>query len=207
MTTASESDPTGRAVCRIALHGYARVGKDEAGKVLASRYGLERVAFGDLIKGDLDAIVQKHCGFSAFTQNDTQKSQIRELLVHYGYAAYQSIEARFFGNLPSRAVNTRIFRARECLLWRQRGGKILLVKRDGYGPAEPKEKEEVEQCIAAGLIDGVVHNCGDLEYLGNEVKYWMEKWGYYPALPEITGHSGFTVRSAPVSASDFRVGG
>lgn len=164
--------------CRIALHGYARVGKDEVGKILASRYGLERVAFGDWIKLDLDELIQKHLGFSAFTQSDEQKSQIREVLVHWGYSNYKSIEKRFFDGLPDRAVNTRIFRARECNLWREKGGKILLVKRQGYNAAEPKEKEELEQCIAAGLIDGVIHNCGDLTHLARESAYWMERFGY-----------------------------
>ena len=169
------------ARCRIALHGYARVGKDEVGKILASRYGLGRVAFGDLIKSDLDELIHRHLGFSAFTTSDEQKAKIREVLVHWGYSNYQSIEKRFFDALPERAVNTRIFRARECSLWRERGGKILLVKRPGYNAAEPKEREELDQCIAAGLIDGVVHNDLDIKHLETQCDYWMGQFGYAPA--------------------------
>lgn len=160
---------------RIALHGYARVGKDEVGKILVSQHGLTRVAFGDLIKADLDALVQQHLGFSAFTDNDQQKSQIRQLLVHWGYANYMSIEHRFFSSLPERAVNTRIFRALECYKWRDAGGSTYQVIRPGYGPAEPAEEAELKKCWDEGLIDGVIYNDKGIGDLAEQVQRIINK--------------------------------
>jgi hypothetical protein len=150
---------------RIAIHGYARVGKDEVGKILMDHYGLQRRAFGDLIKSDLDELVNAHLGFSAFTEIDSEKKQIRKILVDWGYANYESIEKRYFANLPKYVVNTRIFRPRECKLWKEHGGIVLHVIRPGYGPAEPSEEHELKACIEQGLVDDVIMNDGDLDRL------------------------------------------
>lgn len=154
---------------RIALHGVAGVGKDEVGKILVSKYGMTRVAFGDLIKADLDPLVREHLGFSSFTEDREQKAKIRELLVHWGYTNYESIERRFFSTLPERAVNTRIFRARECEQWRERGGVVIEVTRPGCAAAEPNEARELEDCWARGLIDAIIHNTGNLNDLEDAV--------------------------------------
>lgn len=161
---------------RIALHGYAGVGKDEVGKILVAKYGLTRVAFGDIIKADLDALAREHLGFSAFTQDREQKARIRELLVHWGYTNYESIERRFFSTLPEQAVNTRIFRARECEQWRARGGVVIEVTRLGTGPAEPNEERELAECFRLGLIDDTIANDGslaDLERQVDELVYFL----------------------------------
>jgi dephospho-CoA kinase len=159
---------------RIALHGYARTGKDTVGAMLVNK-GLTRVAMGDIIKADLDGLVQQHLGFSAFTQDDVQKKRIREVLVHWGYANYESVERRFFDNLPERAVNTRIFRVRECERWVQLGGVVWEVWRPGFGPAEAKEAEELDACRRAGLIARQITNDGDLSALAEEVdRAWQD---------------------------------
>ena len=74
---------------RIALHGYARTGKDSAGKVLMQLCPqMKRVAFGDLIKEDLRSLVETHLGIDPFTEDDNQKRVIRDVLVAWGYANY-----------------------------------------------------------------------------------------------------------------------
>ena len=58
----------------IAFAGYAREGKDAAATRLIS-LGWKRIAFGDIIKRQIDSLVQQHLGFSAFTENDTKRSR------------------------------------------------------------------------------------------------------------------------------------
>jgi hypothetical protein len=159
---------------RIALIGYARTGKDEVGKILVNRFGLTRVAFGDLIKADLDSLVRKHLGFSAFTEDDAQKNQIRGVLVHWGYANFASLERRLYETLPVNAVNTRIVRLAECHRWRKAGGVIWWVRRPGKGPAEPKEAEELKAVEAAGLIERQIINMGSLAELEDQVVRAMD---------------------------------
>jgi hypothetical protein len=158
------------APLRIALHGLARTGKDTVGAMLREMVpSLKRVAFGDIIKGDLDDLVRKHLGFSAFTENDEQKKQIREVLVHWGYANYTSVERRFFDSLPLHAVNTRLFRAREAELWIQAGGVVWEVVRPNTKPAEPREMIELQECRDKGFITANIWNGGTLDDLRVQV--------------------------------------
>lgn len=169
-------------LCRIALHGLARVGKDEVGNVLTRRFGLVRVALGDLIKRQLDSLVLKHLGFSAFTNEDHQKRQIREVLVRWGYANYENLLAEFMHDLPGRCVSTRIFRLEECLAWRDKGGLTFEVQRPGTMPAEPMEMHELNRCRAADMIDGVIVNDGSLLALSNATTNLMLARGYRDIL-------------------------
>lgn len=150
-------------VLRIALTGYAGVGKDVAGEILAAKLRLKRVALGDLIKEELDGLITKHLGFSAFTVVPEQKKRIREVLVHWGYANYDKLIQRFMRAVPKRAVNTRLFRLQEAREWVAIGGVIVEVRRTGFGPAEPKEAEELDLICQAGLIRCVLHNEGTLD--------------------------------------------
>ena len=160
------------ARCRIALHGYAGVGKDV---VVGEHLIKKRRAFGDIIKADLDEEIRAIYGFSAFTEDRSQKALIRDQLVKYGYDHSESIERRFFEALPERCVNTRILRPRECKLWKEAGGVIILVTREGYKAAEPKEEEEVLACWHAGLISYVLANNGTPEECRIKLDYFMTR--------------------------------
>lgn len=139
-------------VNRIALAGYARVGKDTAAEALRD-IGYQQVSFGNLIKRRLDPVIVKYCGFSAFTEDDHQKRQIRGLLEQAGEAMYESLIEEFFRSLPERAVNSRLVRTREAEKWIAGGGVIVEIRRPGKGPATDWERDRLEELRGSGLID------------------------------------------------------
>lgn len=100
----------------IAFAGYAGEGKDAAAQRLITS-GWKRCAFGDIIKRQMDPLINHHLGFSAFTEDDTQKKQIRPILEQWGEVNYDGVMREFFDTLPSRAVNTRLVRLREAKEW------------------------------------------------------------------------------------------
>ncbi len=160
---------------RIGLTGYARAGKDEVCRILMDEYGLKRVAFGDHIKSDMDDFIQKKFGFSAFTENDAQKSLIRGLLIEHGYARYDYFLQQLMSDLPERCVNARIFRVEEAVIWRNAGGTLYRVARPGNQAAEPKEEAELRRLHDGGFISGTLINSGSLADLRHEV---MHEFGH-----------------------------
>ena len=112
----------------IAFAGYAREGKDAAAHKLIS-LGWKRIAFGDIIKRQLDPLVKQHLKFSAFTESDELKQLIRPILEQWGEVNYDGVMREFFDSLPTHAVNTRLVRLREAKEWISRGGIILRIRR------------------------------------------------------------------------------
>jgi len=73
----------------IGVSGYARSGKDtffERCKIHLEKEGKKciRFAFADALKSEVDPLLSKHVGISAFTEKDVEKEVIRPLLVTYG---------------------------------------------------------------------------------------------------------------------------
>jgi len=160
---------------RVALLGYARTGKDTVGIMLIEQQGFDRVAVGDYIKSQLDPVIQAHLGHSAFTEDDELKENIRETLVHFGYANYENILDEFMEHIPKKAVNTRLYRFKEAIKWKGlKGSELWLISRPGYGPKEPKVKEELDQIIDAGMIDRVIHNDQCKEALQHKVNHNLQ---------------------------------
>lgn len=153
---------------RIALTGYSRSGKDEVGKVFIEN-GYERRAPGDIIKRQVDALVYEHFGFSAFTEEDSEKSRIRPLLEVWGEVNRDKVQGEFFGSLPERCVNTKLVRLPEALRWKKAGGVIWEVRRKGIEAATLWEFQQLEELTAAGVIDGVLWNRGSLADLRETV--------------------------------------
>lgn len=152
----------------IALTGYAGSGKDEAAKALIAQ-GYKRCCFGDIIKGQVDPLVRQHFGFSAFTEDRSQKPLIRRTLEAWGEDNYDAIFREFFSSLPHKAVNTRLCRAREAVEWLARGGVIVHVKRIGVEAETPWAKAQVEELIAQGLITHTISNDFTVGYLHERI--------------------------------------
>jgi hypothetical protein len=153
----------------IAFIGYARSGKDEAAKPLITA-GYNRVCFGDIIKKQIDTLVQRHLGFSAFTEIDAEKKQIRPILEQWGEVNYSNILNHFFETLPNPAVNTRLCRLREAYEWVNRGGIIVRVVRAGNGPETQWSADRVQELIDSGLVTKTIHNYGTVENLHETVR-------------------------------------
>lgn len=142
---------------RIAFAGCAGAGKDLAAIPLYA-LGYRKHAFGDIIKRQLDPLVREYFGFSAFTEDRTQKARIRRTLESWGEDRYGEITVEYFETLPERAVNTRLVRVREAEEWVRRGGIILLLERPHVGAATPWEAERLQELEDSGLIAGTLHN-------------------------------------------------
>lgn len=128
---------------RIGLFGYARSGKSTIAKFLCEQ-GFALTSPGTIIKRQLEDLVQKELGFSAFTEDDAQKKLIRPLLEIWGEVAYDKIQAEFLGNLPLKCVNARIQTKRQVQDWIDAGGKVFFVERPGCAP----ETEFEDRCIS-----------------------------------------------------------
>jgi hypothetical protein len=153
----------------IAFVGYARTGKDEAAKTLIAA-GYSRVCFGDIIKMQLDEVIQKHLKFSAFTEISEEKAKIRRTLENWGEDNYDNIFAHFFNTLPTPSVNTRLCRVREGKEWVARGGTIVEVTRPGVGPETDWSRDRLEELRAEGLIARRIINIGTPADLAETVR-------------------------------------
>lgn len=158
----------------IAFAGYAREGKDAAAQRLIAD-GWERCAFGDIIKWQMDPLINHHLGFSAFTEDDAQKKKIRPILEQWGEVNYDGVMREFFATLPARAVNTRLVRLREAKEWMRRGGIILRIRRPGIEPATDWERDRLQELYDAGLIHDTLLNEGTVEQLWNRVQHYAER--------------------------------
>ena len=158
----------------IAFAGYAREGKDAAAQRLIAS-GWKRCAFVDIIKRQLDPLIKHHLGFSAFTEDDTQKKQIRPILEQWGEVNYDGVMREFFDTLPARAVNTRLVRLREAKEWMRRGGVILRIRRPGVEPATDWERDRLQELYDGGAMHDTILNEGTVEQLWNRVQHYAER--------------------------------
>jgi dephospho-CoA kinase len=156
------------AAIRIGLTGYSRTGKDEVGRILVS-CGFKRVALGDEGKRELDVAIRQHFGFSAFTEVDEEKQQIRRILEEWITARFEPLMTELIRLLPHNAVNTKILRPEEAERWRAAGGVIWHVTRPGEGPKTPNELVELGRMWKADLVDRVIENNGTLQELEDKV--------------------------------------
>ncbi len=145
---------------RIALTGYARTGKDSIAYVLKSLFGLEPVSIGNLAKRELDNLCIRYFGFSAFTENDEQKTKIRKILIEW----IEAHEERLIHELGSslgphqRVINPRIVSPKQMRAWKEIGGVVVCIKRPEIGPANAHENLNLATCTHLGLIDSVYVN-------------------------------------------------
>ena len=153
----------------IAFAGYAGAGKDVAATNLITGHGYKRRCFGDIIKRQVDGLVLEHFGFSAFTEDRSQKVQIRRTLESWGEDNYDAILEEFMTSLPERVVNTRLVRVREANEWCEAGGVIWEITRPGVGPATQWEADRLEELRDSQRITRIFTNDQDPENLAVRV--------------------------------------
>jgi hypothetical protein len=159
---------------RVALAGYARVGKDEAAKVLIER-GWTRSTFADIIKGQVDALITKHFKFSAFTEVTEEKAKIRGTLVAFGEDNYAAISEEYFAALPEVCVNTRLARIKEALRWKELGGVIVEVQRVGVAAESEWSSMCVRELRDGSFIDATIINDDTIEELQERLTWHLKR--------------------------------
>jgi hypothetical protein len=153
---------------RIALTGFAGAGKSEAGKALEP-LGYQNVSLGNIGKGDLDAIIQKRFGFSAFTEDRAQKKLIRNTLEWYMLDAFEFLLTEFFATMPEKCVATRVLTVAEATRWRADGHPLIDILKPGVFAVSKFEQEKMEELHNSGLITHQIHNDGTIIGLHNKI--------------------------------------
>ena len=143
----------------IGLSGAAGVGKDTLCQVLIDNfkdYPFKRYSVaGDFIKEDLDQLLKKTIGISAFTSNPQEKTDIRPLLVEYGRLMRNQTKGRYFIEKLEENINfgkqhipviTDIRYAeyeRDELYWlkNEKRGLLVFLDREGINPANEFEEK------------------------------------------------------------------
>lgn len=155
----------------IGLSGYARVGKDEAAKVLVEEFGFTRVAFADKLREFLYAlnppalripvhenpavpvwlplqIVIDEYGWDGYKETP-YGPHVRQMLQRLGTEAGRQtlwdsiwIDAAFANTTGSgRIVVTDVRFPNEAQAIKERGGKVWRITRQGVGPANSHPSE------------------------------------------------------------------
>lgn len=148
----------------VALTGYSGVGKDESAKPLIDR-GYVRHCFGDIIKSQVDPLIREYFGFSAHTDDRTQKAKIRRTLESWGEDNYDDIFYEYFAELPEKAVNTRLCRVKEARAWKERGGIIIEIHNPRVPPSTQWEIGIMRELRDSGLIDKNINNNDTIQVL------------------------------------------
>ena len=84
----------------IGIAGVARAGKDTFFKYFldAIKLDIQRIAFADELKKDLNNFLKSKSGISAFTNDTNEKNIIRPILVSYGCMMRDITEGRYWIN-------------------------------------------------------------------------------------------------------------
>lgn len=152
----------------IGLTGYARVGKDTAGRILVERYGLKRYAFADKLREFV-----YYLNPLVIAKDDNCLATLREVVDRYGWdevkdrfplarAYLQDVGVWFRKNVAEDywvrivaqnwlldgkpdAVITDVRFPNEVSWVRSNQGVIVRVNRDGYGPVNGHESEKAHE--------------------------------------------------------------
>ena len=143
----------------IGISGFARSGKDtfyQRSAELLEREGKKskRYAFADTLKEEVDELLLKYTGISAFTEDNKNKEIIRPLLVTYGTEIRRKLnENCWIEKIQDRVVdslnnNEYVFitdvRFKNEAEWiRINGGLLVNVARAGIKPANHEEHKQL----------------------------------------------------------------
>ncbi|NDB30745.1 hypothetical protein EB151_14500 [archaeon] len=142
----------------IGISGFARSGKDtfyrSCSSLLSSRgESVKRYSFADALKQELDSVLIKYTGISAFTEKDEEKNIIRPLLVTYGTEVRRKLNPNCWIDKINLGVDfhlqsgdyvfiTDVRFLNEAEWIKSKGGKLINIKRDEVGAAN---KDEINQ--------------------------------------------------------------
>jgi hypothetical protein len=141
----------------IGISGLARSGKDsfyEMCKPLLDKKGVthEKMAFADELKGEVNSILERYVGISAFTENTEEKKVIRPLLVTYGTHIRRKMNPNCWiekieNKLKSQQIKSEVLfitdvRFENEIKWiHDLRGTSIHVSRSGIIPPNKDEKE------------------------------------------------------------------
>lgn len=151
----------------IGVSGFARSGKDtfyERCSIALKSYGAKsiRLSFADTLKKELDELLIKHTGISAFTEVDSEKELIRPLLVTYGTEIRRKINPNCWIESISNEVSayldqgyfvfiTDVRFLNEASWVKSSGGYLFNIKRENVKAANRDESSQFK--LFKNLID------------------------------------------------------
>lgn len=149
----------------IGISGVSRCGKNTLATILSSYFeNVKEVAFATKLKEELDPFIREKFGFSAFTENDEEKNQIRDLFVWYGATMRKRTNGRYWVEAVMKDINpfvttiiTDVRYENETRLIQEAGGKVIHLRRFDvdwlgekiYKAAANKEEELNDPKVAA----------------------------------------------------------
>lgn len=152
----------------IGFCGYARAGKDESAKPLIER-GFERVAFADAIKYHIAYIFDETIDWV-----NSNKSILRPLMVEIGRTG-RAVNPDIWIDMvlplldPDKDyVITDVRYLNEIEAIRAIGGKVYLIERPNYGPANKEETNSFLEIFSKTSLT-VIRNNSSKEDLHAEV--------------------------------------
>ena len=122
----------------------------------------KRYSFADALKNELDELLVKYTGISAFTENNEEKEIVRPLLVTYGTDVRRKLNEDCWIEKITAGVNTDLQLNKHVFItdvrflneakWiKSNGGILININRQGVGPANKDEQEQYE--LFKDLID------------------------------------------------------
>ncbi|MBT7438095.1 MAG: hypothetical protein HN786_05680 [Cellvibrionales bacterium] len=151
----------------IGISGFARSGKDTFYQcckevITDSSDSVVRYSFADALKEELDDLLLKHTGISAFATKDSEKKIIRPLLVTYGTEIRRKLNPNCWIDKINFGVDynlqndkyvfiTDVRFLNEAQWVKSKGGVLINMHREGIGPANKDESEQYE--LFKSLID------------------------------------------------------
>jgi dephospho-CoA kinase len=153
---------------RIAFVGYSRVGKTTAALALRD-IGFVHRDLSDVVKEQLDTLLQRHLNISAFTEVEVEKMVIRPILEAWGKVNRAAIDKAYFAQLPKRCVCSRLYYPAQAQAWRLLGGLVVELVRSDVVPASIWEVAALSDLEKAELITHRLTNDGTPEELAAKV--------------------------------------
>jgi len=171
----------------IGLSGYARTGKDTVAAILKEEFAFEQRSFADTLRDFLYALNPKvegpvrvsdvidEYGWGGYKET-SYGEEMRELLQRLGTDAGRNIMGEniwvdsLFTDAPDKLVIADCRFANEAEGVRERGGKMVRIRRAGIGPANDHISEV---SLDAYDFDYVIDNDGDFGDLRQKVRDMM----------------------------------